>query len=82
MRFSRKNGVVPLTSGSADQGTWPVLGSDEEPSALRDEVVRLRAENARLLRLLQSGSCSISHRADVYGWSTTLGRDVESRVRM
>jgi hypothetical protein len=36
-----------------DQGTLPLIGLDDELSALRDEAVRLRAENARLLRLLE-----------------------------
>lgn len=44
---------MPIPSGSADQGILPFAGLDDELSALRDEVVRLRAENARLLRLLE-----------------------------
>jgi len=44
---------VPIPSGSVDQGTLPLIGLDDELSALRDEAVRLRAENARLLRLLE-----------------------------
>jgi hypothetical protein len=44
---------VPIPSGSADQGTLPLIGLDDELSALREEVARLRAENARLLRLLE-----------------------------
>jgi hypothetical protein len=31
----------------------PFIGLADELSALRDEVLRLRAENARLLRLLE-----------------------------
>jgi hypothetical protein len=44
---------VPIPSGSAAQGTLPLIGLDDELSALREEVTRLRAENARLLRLLE-----------------------------
>jgi hypothetical protein len=44
---------VPIPSGSADQGTLPLIGLDDELSALREDVARLRAENARLLRLLE-----------------------------
>src|SRR5687768_6472459 len=47
----RQYGVVPIPSGSADQGTLPLIGLDDELSALREDVARLRAENARLLRL-------------------------------
>jgi hypothetical protein len=43
---------MATASGSADQGTLPFIGLDNELSALRDEVSRLRAENDRLLRLL------------------------------
>src|SRR4051794_486881 len=43
---------VPKTS-APEQGTLPFLDLDDELAALRDEVVRLRAENARLLRLLE-----------------------------
>jgi hypothetical protein len=43
---------VPKTSGP-EQGTLPFADLDDELSALRDEVSRLRAENARLLRLLE-----------------------------
>jgi superfamily II DNA or RNA helicase len=43
---------VPKTSGP-EQGTLPFVDLDGELSALRDEVSRLRAENARLLRLLE-----------------------------
>jgi uncharacterized small protein (DUF1192 family) len=39
---------VPIPSGSAHQGTLPLIGLDDELSALREEVARLRAENARL----------------------------------
>src|SRR5215207_6760382 len=51
--FPGQYGVVPIPSGSADQGTLPLIGLDDELSALREEVARLRAENARLLRLLE-----------------------------
>jgi hypothetical protein len=51
--FSRQYGVVPIPSGAADQGTLAFTGLDDELSALRDQVVRLRAENARLRRLLE-----------------------------
>src|SRR3954451_7337701 len=44
---------VPIPPGAADQGILPFTGLDNELSALRDEVVRLRAENARLQRLLE-----------------------------
>src|SRR3954471_6028763 len=44
---------VPIPPGAADQGILPFTGLDDELSALRDEVVRLRAENARLQRLLE-----------------------------
>jgi superfamily II DNA or RNA helicase len=44
---------VPIPSGSAEQGTLPLTGLDDELSALHEEVSRLRAENARLLRLLE-----------------------------
>src|SRR3954451_8691008 len=44
---------VPIPPGAADQGILPFTGLDDELSALRDEVVRLRAENARLERLLE-----------------------------
>src|SRR4051795_897437 len=43
---------VPKTS-APEQGTLPFLDLDDELAALRDEVVRLRVENARLLRLLE-----------------------------
>src|SRR4051794_18691933 len=43
---------VPKTSAPG-QGTLPFLDLDDELAALRDEVVRLRVENARLLRLLE-----------------------------
>jgi hypothetical protein len=36
-----------------DQGTLPFIGLGDELSALHDEVIRLRAENGRLLRLLE-----------------------------
>src|SRR5215203_1354212 len=51
--FPGQYGVVPIPSGSADQGTLPLIGLDDELSALREDVNRLRAENARLLRLLE-----------------------------
>src|SRR5215212_725588 len=51
--FSRQYGVVLIPSGSADQDTLPFTVLDGELSALRDQVVRLRAENARLMRLLE-----------------------------
>jgi hypothetical protein len=35
------------------QGTLPFIGLDDELSALRDEVARLQADNARLRRLLE-----------------------------
>jgi uncharacterized small protein (DUF1192 family) len=38
---------MATASGSADQGTLPFIGLDDELSALRDEIARLRAENAR-----------------------------------
>jgi hypothetical protein len=38
---------------SADQGVLPFIDLDHKLSALREEVARLRAENARLLRLLE-----------------------------
>ncbi len=44
---------MPKSSRSADQGTLPFIGLDDELSTLRDEVIRLRAENDRLLRLLE-----------------------------
>jgi hypothetical protein len=44
---------MATASESADQGTLPFIGLDNELSALRDEVSRLRAENDRLLRLLE-----------------------------
>lgn len=44
---------MATASGSPDQGTLPFIGLDDEPSALRDEISRLRAENNRLLRLLE-----------------------------
>jgi hypothetical protein len=44
---------VPIAPGTAGQGILPFTGLDDELSALRDEVVRLRAENARLQRLLE-----------------------------
>src|SRR4051794_4510194 len=44
---------VPIPPGAADQGILPFTGLDDELSALRDAVVRLRAENARLERLLE-----------------------------
>ncbi|WP_167760952.1 hypothetical protein [Geodermatophilus sp. DF01-2] len=44
---------MPIPSGSAEQGTLPFTGLDDELSALRDEVGRLRTDNARLLRLLE-----------------------------
>jgi superfamily II DNA or RNA helicase len=44
---------VTTASGPAAQGMLPFAALDDELSALRDEVVRLRAENARLLRLLE-----------------------------
>lgn len=44
---------MPISSGSADQRTLPFVGLDDELSALRDEVVRLQAENSRLQRLLE-----------------------------
>ena len=53
MSFSRQYGVVPIPTGSASQGILPFVGLDDELSALRDEVVRLQAENARLQRLLE-----------------------------
>src|SRR3954469_25589973 len=43
---------VPKTSGP-EQGTLPFVDLENELSALRDEVRRLRAENDRLLRLLE-----------------------------
>src|SRR3954452_6787815 len=43
---------VPKTSGP-EQGTLPFVDLENELSALHDEVARLRAENARLLRLLE-----------------------------
>jgi hypothetical protein len=51
-RFRDIMGGVPKTSGP-EQGTLPFADLDDERSALRDEVARLRAENARLLRLLE-----------------------------
>lgn len=51
--FWRQYGVVPIPFESANQGTLPLIGLDDELSALRGEVTRLRAENARLLRLLE-----------------------------
>ena len=44
---------MPSPSGSAEQGTLPLIGLDDELSALLEDVARLRAENARLLRLLE-----------------------------
>ena len=44
---------MPIRSGSADHGTLPLIGLDDELSALREDVNRLRAENVRLLRLLE-----------------------------
>jgi hypothetical protein len=44
---------VPPPSGSAEQGTLPFVGLGDELSANGDEVVRLRAEDERLLRLLE-----------------------------
>jgi hypothetical protein len=44
---------VPIPSGSADQGTLPLIGLDDELSALHEEISRLRVKNARLLRLLE-----------------------------
>ncbi|CCG03593.1 TOTE conflict system archaeo-eukaryotic primase domain-containing protein [Blastococcus saxobsidens] len=44
---------MPIPSGSAVQGTLPLIGLDDELLALREEVARLRTENARLLRLLE-----------------------------
>ncbi|SDY89122.1 hypothetical protein SAMN05661080_04929 [Modestobacter sp. DSM 44400] len=43
---------VPRTS-DPEQGTLPFVDLDDELSGLRDEVARVRAENARLLRLLE-----------------------------
>jgi hypothetical protein len=51
--FPGQYGVVAIPSGSADQAMLPLIGLDDELSALREEVPRLRAENARLLRLLE-----------------------------
>src|SRR3954454_22847764 len=51
-RFRGIMGGVPKTS-NPEQGTLPFVDLDDELSALRDEVARLRAENARLLRLLE-----------------------------
>jgi hypothetical protein len=45
-------GGVPRAS-VPEQGTLPFVDLDDELSGLRDEVARLRAENARLLRLLE-----------------------------
>jgi hypothetical protein len=44
---------MATASRAADQATLPFIGLDDELSALRDEVAQLRAENARLLRLLE-----------------------------
>src|SRR3954452_23876555 len=44
---------VPIPPGAADQSILPFTGLDDELSSLRDQVVRLRAENARLMRLLE-----------------------------
>ncbi|WP_448639391.1 TOTE conflict system archaeo-eukaryotic primase domain-containing protein [Geodermatophilus sp. URMC 63] len=44
---------MAIPSGSVDQGTLPLIGLDDELSELREEVTRLRAENARLMRLLE-----------------------------
>ncbi|WP_216870895.1 DEAD/DEAH box helicase [Modestobacter excelsi] len=43
---------MPKTS-VPEQGTLPFVDLDDELSGLRDEVARWRAENARLLRLLE-----------------------------
>ena len=50
---------VPKTSGP-EQGMLPFVDLDNELSALHDEVSRLRAENARLLRLLELTPSSAS----------------------
>jgi superfamily II DNA or RNA helicase len=44
---------VPSPPWSAKQGTLPLIDLDDELLALREETARLRAENARLLRLLE-----------------------------
>jgi hypothetical protein len=44
---------VLIPSGSPGQGTLPFTVLDGELSALRDQVVGLRTENARLMHLLE-----------------------------
>jgi hypothetical protein len=41
------------TASGPEQRILPFTGGDDEPAGLRAEVGRLRAENARLLRLLE-----------------------------
>jgi superfamily II DNA or RNA helicase len=49
----REYGQVPTHSGPGDDGARPLAALEWELTALREQVARLGAENARLLRLLE-----------------------------